>query len=365
MTAEGTVTPLADPGSPCSRPEAACCMSGSECIKHPAPGVRKAGSEINWLQRDHLSSVRLMTNAAGAIIAENHFRPYGARTDVQLAAGVPRESKGWIGERDDPETGLTYLNARYYDPVLARFISPDWFDPQEPGVGTNRYAYAGNNPVAFKDPSGNWFEGVFSGPGTYKDSGNALADAPHNLGAAIVNAPASLANLALEGVRQVGNAISPYEGTITNLSMTTPVPLDDVIAAGVKSTVGLASVLPVGKVAGAAKVGKYTVGPYKDMRGRVTGMDAHHVGQKALMKAMIPEYDPKTAPAILVPKKGHTVRKGEMGTVSRRQTGLTNPRSVLARDIMELKRVYPDIPNQNLQQLIDMNKTMYRDAFTK
>jgi RHS repeat-associated protein len=57
--------------------------------------------------------------------------------------------------RDDPETGLTYLNARYYDPILARFISPDWFDPTQPGVGTNRYAYAANNPVAYKDPSGN------------------------------------------------------------------------------------------------------------------------------------------------------------------------------------------------------------------
>ncbi|WP_168206218.1 RHS repeat-associated core domain-containing protein [Labrenzia sp. PHM005] len=129
-----------------------------ERIKHPAPGVRKAGSSINWLQRDHLSSVRLMSNASGAIIAENHFRPYGARTDLQVAAGVPRESKGWIGERDDPETGLTYLNARYYDPVLARFISPDWFEPQEFGVGTNRYAYGLNNPVAFKDPSGNLVE---------------------------------------------------------------------------------------------------------------------------------------------------------------------------------------------------------------
>ncbi|WP_161677924.1 RHS repeat-associated core domain-containing protein [Pannonibacter tanglangensis] len=56
---------------------------------------------------------------------------------------------------DDPETGLTYLNARYYDPILARFVSPDWFDPTQQGVGTNRYAYAANNPILFKDPSGN------------------------------------------------------------------------------------------------------------------------------------------------------------------------------------------------------------------
>ncbi|TIW59315.1 MAG: RHS repeat-associated core domain-containing protein, partial [Mesorhizobium sp.] len=52
--------------------------------------------------------------------------------------------KGYIGERFDPETGLLYLNARYMDPVLGRFISPDDWDPTLPGVGTNRYAYAQN-----------------------------------------------------------------------------------------------------------------------------------------------------------------------------------------------------------------------------
>jgi len=105
-------------------------------IKHPFVDVRKAGTEINWLHRDHLSSVKLMSDAAGTVISENFYRPYGARSDVQVALGVPRESKGWIGERDDPETGLSYLNAHYYDPVLARFISPDWYNPKRPGVRT-------------------------------------------------------------------------------------------------------------------------------------------------------------------------------------------------------------------------------------
>ncbi|WP_439529142.1 hypothetical protein [Pannonibacter sp.] len=39
--------------------------------------------------------------------------------------------------------------------MLARFVSPDWFDPTQQGVGTNRYAYAANNPILFKDPGGN------------------------------------------------------------------------------------------------------------------------------------------------------------------------------------------------------------------
>jgi hypothetical protein len=53
---------------------------------------------------------------------------------------------------------MLYLNARYYDPALGRFISPDDWDPTLPGVGTNRYAYAGNDPVNKSDPNGHcWF----------------------------------------------------------------------------------------------------------------------------------------------------------------------------------------------------------------
>jgi hypothetical protein len=96
----------------------------------------------------------------------------------------------------------------------------------------------------------------------------------------------------------------------------------------------------------------------------VTGLDAHHVGQKALMKDLIPDYSPTTAPAILVPKIGHTIR-GPNGIVSRSIEGLTTPRSVVARDITELRRVYPDVPNSQLQELIRLNKTAYPQSFDK
>jgi hypothetical protein len=42
--------------------------------------------------------------------------------------------------------------------VLGRFLSPDTFDPLLPGVGTNRYAYAQNDPVNKRDPNGHLFE---------------------------------------------------------------------------------------------------------------------------------------------------------------------------------------------------------------
>ena len=104
--------------------------------------------------------------------------------------------------------------------------------------------------------------------------------------------------------------------------------------------------------------GKYQVGAYQDIKG-VEGLDAHHVGQKALMKKLVANYDELTAPAINVPKLGHTKRHPGRGIVSRSTKGITNARQLLARDLFELKRVYPDIPNSALRELIDMNKKMY------
>lgn len=102
---------------------------------------------------------------------------------------------------------------------------------------------------------------------------------------------------------------------------------------------------------------KYQVGAYQDIKG-AEGLDAHHVGQKSIMKRLVDNYDPKTAPAINVPKVGHTI-SGPNGIVSRSANGIKNARQLLARDLFELKRVYPDIPNSAYKELIDMNMRMY------
>src|SRR5262249_14365681 len=59
-----------------------------------------------------------------------------------------------IGERQDDETALVFLHARYYDPAWGLFLSPDPVSPALPGVGTNRYAYGLNNPISWTDRSG-------------------------------------------------------------------------------------------------------------------------------------------------------------------------------------------------------------------
>jgi RHS repeat-associated protein len=92
--------------------------------------------------------VKLVTSMSGAVTERLGYAAFG---EAKPATSMP---KGFIGERPDVETGLIYLNARYYDPASGLFSSPDDWDPTLPGVGTNRYAYAGNDPVNKSDPNG-------------------------------------------------------------------------------------------------------------------------------------------------------------------------------------------------------------------
>jgi RHS repeat-associated protein len=62
--------------------------------------------------------------------------------------------KSYINERFDAETGLQHLHARYYDPALGHFLTPDTWDPILAGVEFNRYAYVGNDPINGSDPNG-------------------------------------------------------------------------------------------------------------------------------------------------------------------------------------------------------------------
>lgn len=117
--------------------------------RYPHMDIKIVGYQVYFLHRDHLSSVRYVTNGAGATHETTAYSAYGERMNANF-----QTQRAYIGERYDPETGLLYLNARYMDPAFGRFISPDDWDPVLEGVGTNRYTYAGNDPVNKSDPNG-------------------------------------------------------------------------------------------------------------------------------------------------------------------------------------------------------------------
>lgn len=74
----------------------------------------------SYLHRDHLASVRQVTNESGYRVEQTGYAAYGEATNTSF-----QTKKSYIGERFDPETGLMYLNARYYDPAFGRFVPKD------------------------------------------------------------------------------------------------------------------------------------------------------------------------------------------------------------------------------------------------
>ncbi len=111
--------------------------------------IRREGQATDVMVKDHLASNRLVLRV-GSGVTRADYGPFGQ--PLTSNGSVALEGKGYINERFDPETGLQYLNARYYDPLLARFLTPDTWDPDLPGVDINRYAYAGNDPVNGSGP---------------------------------------------------------------------------------------------------------------------------------------------------------------------------------------------------------------------
>jgi RHS repeat-associated protein len=115
--------------------------------------VRREGGATDYQVKDHLASNRLtIRHMSGSSVLPHDYAPYGQ--PLANATSLIAPGKGYINERYDAETGLQYLHARYYDPELGRFLSPDWYTPWRSGVGTNRYAYSFNDPINMSDPSG-------------------------------------------------------------------------------------------------------------------------------------------------------------------------------------------------------------------
>jgi RHS repeat-associated protein len=89
-------------------------------------------------------------------------RRFANGADDPTGSITSETTRGFTGQEELSVSGLVHLNGRVYDPLLARFTSPDTttespFDPQD----WNRYSYVGNDPLAFTDPSGHCFLGCF------------------------------------------------------------------------------------------------------------------------------------------------------------------------------------------------------------
>ncbi len=101
--------------------------------------------------RDHLGSIRELTDSSGAVRARYSYDPFGRRTRV---TGDIEADFGFTGMFLSAESGQYLATFRVYDPELGRWLSRDPLRDAEKKEGPNLYAYVGNNPVNMVDPLG-------------------------------------------------------------------------------------------------------------------------------------------------------------------------------------------------------------------
>ncbi|MEL7310289.1 MAG: RHS repeat-associated core domain-containing protein [Pseudomonadota bacterium] len=117
------------------------------------PVARITNNAITYLHLDHLGTPITGTNTAGNIVWREKYTPYG---EELLRPSANNEQAGFTGHIRDEATGLNYMQARYYDPIIGRFLSVDpmtFLDVSAPGQ-FNRYAYTWNDPLNATDPNG-------------------------------------------------------------------------------------------------------------------------------------------------------------------------------------------------------------------
>lgn len=113
-------------------------------------GSVHAAETVTYYYTSPQGTVLATADAAGNVLSMADYRPYG----VQVL-GTPEAGPGYTGHVNDPESGLVYMQARYYESSSGRFLS---IDPAGYVIGdafsSNRYAYAKNNPIKNIDPDG-------------------------------------------------------------------------------------------------------------------------------------------------------------------------------------------------------------------
>jgi RHS repeat-associated protein len=102
-----------------------------------------------YFSKDHLGSVREMTNSSGTIVWQQSFDPYGVPTTI---VNTTAADFGYAGYYLHSRSGLNLTRTRAYNASFGRFINRDRVG--ELLGGTNLYDYVGNNPISSTDPSG-------------------------------------------------------------------------------------------------------------------------------------------------------------------------------------------------------------------
>lgn len=139
---------------------------------YDAPVVMiKQGNNVAYysILRDHLGSITHIVNSTGTVMQKLSYDAWGRlRNPSNYTLYTPTNEpepylgRGYCGHEHLTGFGLINMNARLYDPMLGRFLSPDpYVQAPEHSQSFNRYSYCMNNPLIYKDENGEFFLGTF------------------------------------------------------------------------------------------------------------------------------------------------------------------------------------------------------------
>ena len=204
--------------------EIQACNASNQCGVSYLAGTVSRSSRVRYQHTDMLGTPVMETDESGNVISRSVYEPFGKRL------GGEKAGLGFTGHLQDEDLGLTYMQARYYDPVIGRFYSSDpvGYTAANPVMSFNRYLYVNNNPYKYTDPDGEFLLGAFIGAaleiGVQAYTGElgfnasslgriAAAGAAGAVGAGIASGVAKLAAVAKLG--GVGKAAATLGGDIS------------------------------------------------------------------------------------------------------------------------------------------------------
>ncbi len=125
----------------------------------------ESSSGVYYILRDYLGSITHVVASDGTVVQELSYDAWGRLrnpvTQQVYQQGQEPElflGRGYTGHEHLVLFGLINMNARLYDPVLGRLLSPDpYIQMPEMSQNFNRYTYAMNNPLKYNDPDGEFF----------------------------------------------------------------------------------------------------------------------------------------------------------------------------------------------------------------
>lgn len=171
-----------------------------------------SGTKTFYVYTDHLGTIQTLYNTNSTKAYEQSFNAWGLQRDPDTWATpyTPTNTdfswlRGFTGHEHMPQFSLINMNARLYDPITGRMLSPDGYVANITDASAfDRYSYAGGNPLSYTDPTGNFLQAGFFGIAF-------IAELSSNLISGYSN--------------PVGNAYNTANGAVNDISNVLQVPI--------------------------------------------------------------------------------------------------------------------------------------------